>query len=133
METKFFLHRIQRKNGTIEKGIEVHETLNAAILAYHGRMKLAGSQDPGGIDFVSCMVTDGSGAVVRPYAETWLRGGYEVAFFVHYTRKDGNSYIKGIDVYADYESAKQDHSSSCASMVADAFYHISFIARQQFP
>ena len=104
METKYFLHRIQRANGAFDKGTEVHDTLDAAILSFHGRMKLAGMSE---LDFLSCMITDGSGSVVRPFAETWK--AEEVAgntFFMHYIRNDGGTYTKGIDVCNSYDAAK---------------------------
>ena len=104
MESKFFLHRIQRNNGVFDKGVEVHDTLDAAILSYHGRMKLAGTS---GIDFLSCMVTDGSGSVRRTFAETWKQGAEEGnIFFMHYIRNDGGTYTKGIDVFNSYDAAK---------------------------
>jgi hypothetical protein len=31
MENKFFLHRIRKENGLYSTGIEVHDTLEAAI------------------------------------------------------------------------------------------------------
>ena len=104
MESKFFLHRIQRNNGVFDKGIEVHDTLDAAILSYHGRMKLAGTS---GIDFLSCMVTDGSGSVRRPFADTWKQGAEEGnIFFMHYARNTGGTYTKGIDICNSYDDAK---------------------------
>ena len=108
METKFFLHRIQRKNGAFEKGVEVHDTLDSAILAYHGRMKLAGNPDTPNIDYVSCMITDGSGSVVRPFAETWKTDAIQGnVFFMHYCRNAAGAYTKGIDVCEAYDAAKQ--------------------------
>ena len=50
---KYFLHRIQIQSGTLSKGIEVHDTLAAAILAYHGRMKLAYGGNPD-VTFLNC-------------------------------------------------------------------------------
>lgn len=106
MENKYFLHRIQRKNGVFDKGIEVHDTLDDAILAYHGRMKLAG--DPG-FDFLSCMITNGSGSIASPFADTWKDATVEGnIFFMHYIRKDGEVYTKDIDILDNYDAAKQD-------------------------
>ena len=95
---KYFLHRIQRANGDFTKGIEVHETLDAAVLSFWGRMKLAYGKSE--IDFVSCKITDETGAIVAPYDMTWLQEGepQENKFFLHHIRKDGNSYDKDIDV-----------------------------------
>lgn len=95
---KYFLHRIQRANGDFTKGIEVHETLDAAVLSFWGRMKLAYGKSEN--DFVSCKITDETGAIVAPYDMTWLQEGepQENKFFLHHIRKDGNSYDKDIDV-----------------------------------
>lgn len=35
MENKYFLHQIKRTNGTIEKGIVVKDTHEAALQSYH--------------------------------------------------------------------------------------------------
>jgi len=35
MEDKFFLHRIRKDGDTYTAGIEVHDTLDAAIQAFH--------------------------------------------------------------------------------------------------
>lgn len=95
---KYFLHRIQRANGDFTKGIEVHETLDAAVLSFWGRMKLAYGKSEN--DFVSCKITDETGTIVAPYDMTWLQEGepQENKFFLHHIRKDGNSYDKDIDV-----------------------------------
>ena len=41
MENKFFLHRIRKDGDTYNKGIEVHDSLDAAIQSFHSQMKLA--------------------------------------------------------------------------------------------
>ena len=106
MENKFFLHRIQRENGSISKGIEVHDTLDSAILAYHGRMKLAYGGNPA-ITFMDCKITDSSGNVVGKYNETWnAESGDENTFFQHYIRVDGETIAKNIDVFEGYNAAK---------------------------
>lgn len=65
MESKFFLHRIRKDNGTYNKGIEVHDTLNAAIQSFHAQMKMAyNNPSYPNTTYVSCMVTDGQGNVV---------------------------------------------------------------------
>ena len=101
---KYFMHRIQVENGTTTKGIEIHDTLDSAVLAYHGRMKNAYGASAG-MTFTSCMITDGSGAVVRPYDETWRGEQGENAFFLHYIRKDGETFTKGIDLCETYGAA----------------------------
>lgn len=70
MENQFFVHEIKGFNGTISnKGIVVAETYDAARQTYHAYLgAYAYGHDPE-TDFVSCMITDISGAVLM--AETW--------------------------------------------------------------
>ena len=102
---KYFLHRIQIQNGTLSKGIEVHDTLAAAILSFHGRMKLAYGANPD-VTFMSCKITDGSGIVLSGYNETYNANPGVNAFYLHYIRKDGDTITKGIDACASYGAAK---------------------------
>lgn len=105
---KYFLHRIQRANGAFTKGIEVHDTLDSAILSYWGRAKLAYGKTEH--DFVSCMITDEAGSIVDPYNTTWLKidAPRENAFFLHHIRLDGDIYGKDIDVLELEEIARGD-------------------------
>ena len=70
MGTKYFVHEIKSKNETVSnKGIVVSETYDAARQTYHAYLgAYAYGHDPDS-DFVSCMITDMSGAVLM--AETW--------------------------------------------------------------
>ena len=103
---KYFLHRIQRENGVLAKGIEVHDTLDSAILSYHGRMKLAYGANPA-IAFMDCKITDGNGAIVGKYNEVWnAQPSAENTFFQHYIRVEGETITKNIDVCADHNAAK---------------------------
>ena len=108
MSTKYFLHRIQKEDGAFSKGIEVHDTLNAAVLSFWGRMKY-GYDNPTkpGMTFVSCKVTDSNGNVVGKYDMTWLKEGAEEenVFFMHHIRKDGETFSKDIDVCESREEA----------------------------
>lgn len=71
METKFFMHRIKRTNNTFDKGIEVKDTFEVAKQSYHAYLgAYAYGQNPD-TDFVSCNITDMSGAVLM--AETWVK------------------------------------------------------------
>lgn len=105
MEDKFFLHRIRYDNGAYNKGIEVHDSLDAAIQSFHAQMKL-GYNNPTNpnTNLVSCMVTDQLDNVVPNYNETWEIGNHS-EFFVHYIRHDGETYTKGIDVFDNYTDA----------------------------
>lgn len=104
---KYFLHRIQKENGAFTKGIEVHDSLDSAVLSYHGRMKTAYGANPS-MTFVSCAITDGNGNIVYPYCETWVkdREQAENKFFMHYIRVDGSVFTKGIDALEYYDAAK---------------------------
>ena len=106
MIEKFFLHRIQKENGTISKGIEVHDTLDGAILSYHGRMKLAYGANPA-ITFMDCKITDGNGAIIGKNNETYnAEPDAENTFFQHYIRVDGETITKNIDAFTNYNAAK---------------------------
>lgn len=68
---KFFLHQIKRTNGTIDKGIVVKDTYEGARQSYHAYLgAYAYGQNPD-TDFVSCHITDMSGAVLM--TETWVK------------------------------------------------------------
>ena len=105
MEDKFFLHRIRKDGDTYTAGIEVHDTLDAAIQSFHSQMKMAyNNPSYPNMKYVSCMVTDENDEIVAGYNETWSKEKSR-DFFVHYIRHDGDSYTKGIDVKSDYASA----------------------------
>ena len=107
MENKFFLHRIRKDGDTYTAGIEVHDTLDAAIQAFHSQMKMA-YNNPAypNMTYVSCMVTDSEDRIVSDYSETWSKNRDDITdFFMHYIRHEGETYTKGIDVCADYGTA----------------------------
>ena len=109
MENKYFLHRIRKDNGVYSAGIEVHDTLDAAIKSFHSQMKMAyNNPSYPNTTYVSCMVTDENDKVVPGYNETWNKGKVR-DFFVHYIRHDGENYTQGIDVQADYGAACRAH------------------------
>ena len=105
MEDKFFLHRIRKDGDTYAAGIEVHDTLDAAIQSFHSQMKMAyNNPSYPNMKYVSCMVTDSKDKIVPGFNETW--GAKNIQnFFVHYIRKDGETYTKGIDIKDDYGAA----------------------------
>ena len=72
MEPKFFLHQIKRTRGTIEKGIVVKDTLEAALQSYHAYLGAYAYGNNAETDYVQCMITDMSGNVMTPYSETWI-------------------------------------------------------------
>lgn len=65
----FFLHQIKRTNGTIEKGIAVHGSLDGARQGYHAYLGAYAYGHDANTDFVSVEITDMTGA--RIMAETW--------------------------------------------------------------
>ena len=71
MDNKFFMHQIRRTNGTIDKGIVVKDTFEAAKQSYHAYLGAYAYGHDQNTDFVSCMITDMSGAVLTPFSETW--------------------------------------------------------------
>lgn len=73
MATKTFMHRIKEENGTFDKGIEVHDTYEAAKASYHAYLGAYAYDNPKfpKVNYVSCMITDISGMVLMQ--ETWIR------------------------------------------------------------
>ena len=105
MENKFFLHRIRKDGDNYTMGIEVHDSLDAAIQSFHSQMKMAyNNPSYPNMKYVSCMVTNENDEVVQGYSETWSKEKVR-DFFVHYIRHDGDNYTKGIDVQSDYSAA----------------------------
>ena len=107
---KYFLHRIQRSNGAFTKGIEVHETLDSAILSFWGRMKLGYNKTE--VDFVSCKIIDETGRIVDPYDKTWIKDvQQENKYFLHHVRLDGNTFTKDVDVLDSLDTAYGDFAA----------------------
>lgn len=99
----YYMHRIQRAKGTYTKGIEVHNTLDAALLSFWGRMKLGYGKTE--CDFVSCKITDSNGEIVKD--ATWKKDGIEDnKFFLHHIRNDGDTVDKAIDILDSNDAAK---------------------------
>ena len=69
MENKFFLHEIKRTGETINKGIVVADTYDAAKQGYHAYLGAYAYNHEANTDFVSCMITDMSGSTFM--SETW--------------------------------------------------------------
>jgi len=67
---KFFMHQIKRTNGTIDKGIVVKDSYDGAKQSYHAYLGAYAYGNNADTDFVSCMITDMSGAVLM--SETWM-------------------------------------------------------------
>ena len=112
MEEKYFLHRIQESDGTFSKGIEIHDTLDAAILSFWGRMKLAYGGNAS-ITFMSCKITDNNGGVIAPYDQTWSANtAVDNQFFMHHIRLDGETYSKDIDVCATFDLARSSFAAA---------------------
>lgn len=73
----YFVHRIRRTNGTIDKGIEVKETLDDAKQAYHAQLSAwAYDHDPN-TDFVSVALTVESDNFNLMMSENWKKKAVE--------------------------------------------------------
>lgn len=129
MEDKFFLHRIRKDGDNFTTGIEVHDTLDAAIQSFHSQMKMAyNNPSYPNMKYVSCMVTDGNDEVVPGFNETWGEKNIQ-EFFVHYIRRDGETYTKGIDVCQDYNTARRSfHTQMEYGHGNSKFPNIAFVA-----
>ena len=131
MEDKFFLHRIRKDGNNFTTGIEVHDTLDAAIQSFHSQMKTAyNNPSYPNMTYVSCMVTNENDEVVPGYNETWSKERVH-EFFVHYIRHDGNTYTKGIDVKSDYGAAcRAYHTYLEYGFGNSKFPNVSFVANK---
>lgn len=129
MENKFFLHRIRKDGDNYVTGIEVHDTLDAAIQSFHSQMKMAyNNPSYPNMKYISCMVTDEEDKVVPGYNETWSKEKIH-DFFVHYIRHDGNNYNKGIDVQSDYGTACRSYHTHMEYGYGNSkFPNVSFVA-----
>lgn len=75
MENKFFMHRIKHTNGTWDKGIEIKDAFDDAKQSYHSYLGAYAYGHDANTDFVSCMITDTTGAVLME--ETWIKPALE--------------------------------------------------------
>lgn len=71
MEKKYFLHQIKRNNGTIDKGIVVKDSFEAAKQGYHAYLGAYAYGQDANTDYVSCMIIGTSGTVLL--SETWIK------------------------------------------------------------
>lgn len=71
MDNKFFLHQIKRTNGTIDKGIVVKDTFEAAQQSYHAYLGAYAYGQNIDTDYVSCEITDIYGTQL--INETWIK------------------------------------------------------------
>lgn len=69
MQNTYFLHQIKRTNGTVDKGIVVKDSYEAAKQGYHAYLGAYAYGQNTSTDFVSCEITDTYGA--RLMSETW--------------------------------------------------------------
>lgn len=131
MENKFFLHRIRKDGDTYACGIEIHDTLDAAIQAFHSQMKMAyNNPSYPNMTYVSCMVTDEEDKVVPGYSETWEKEKVR-DFFVHYIRHDGDTYSKGIEVKSNYGDACRSYHTYLEYGYGNTrFQNVTFVANK---
>lgn len=61
---KYFLVQIKRTSGTIEKGVAVKDTLNAAKQSFHAYLGAYGYGMVAEIDYVCVAILDGAGNMV---------------------------------------------------------------------
>ena len=69
----FFMHRIRRTNGVVDKGVEVKETLDDAKQAYHAQLSAWAYKHDPNTDFVSVCITDDGKNFNVLESENWLR------------------------------------------------------------
>lgn len=66
-EEKWFLSQIKRnkETGNFDKGVVVHSSKENALNGFHAYFGAYGYDHDGTIDYVSCSVSDMSGAIIR--------------------------------------------------------------------
>ena len=65
----FFMARIKRTNGVIEKGLEVKETYDAAKQSYHAYLGAYAYGHDANTDYVACYIINAGGT--RMMWEVW--------------------------------------------------------------
>ena len=76
----FFMHRIKvNSNSTVDKGIEVKETLDDAKQSYHAYLGAYAYDHDQNTDFVSVAITDDSDNFTLLLCENWKRKPVEPA------------------------------------------------------
>ena len=68
---KYFLRQIKGKDNTVDKGIVVKNTYEAALQGYHAYLGAYAYGQSESTDFVQCMITDMGGSVLN--SEAWIR------------------------------------------------------------
>ena len=71
MENTYFFMRAKRTNGTIEKGVEVKTSLEAALQSYHAYLGAYAYQHDVNTDYVACYVVSTTGE--RMTWEVWQK------------------------------------------------------------
>lgn len=75
MTETFFMHRIKHNSSTDawDKGIEVKDSLAAALQSYHAYLGAYAYGHDANTDMVSCMITNIYGTVIEPFHEAWIK------------------------------------------------------------
>lgn len=60
---KFFLVQIKQTNGTMEKGVVVKDTLDAARQSYHAYLGAYAFGNAANTDYVQVAILDGNGSI----------------------------------------------------------------------
>jgi hypothetical protein len=58
---KYFMARIKRTNGTVEKGLEVKDSFDAAKQSYHAYLGAYAYEHDANTDYVACYIVDSYG------------------------------------------------------------------------
>ena len=69
MNEIYFMARAKRTNGTIEKGLEVKDSLDAARQSYHAYLGAYAYEHDPNTDYVACYIVDAYGS--RDMWEVW--------------------------------------------------------------
>ena len=140
MENKYFMHRIKKENGNYVKGIEVHDSIDSAVLSFWSYNVYAyNNPDYPDVTFVSCKITDINGNILHNYDMLWRKNvegnNEDEKYFMHHIRKDGSTFNKDIDICNNIETARLAYSKAMAygynnPRHADVLYVSCMITRE---
>ena len=123
---KYFFHHIRRTNGTIDKQIDICATFDEAKHSFRKFMGDYGYGMRQDTDFVSAMITDESGKIVKPYDETWTCSAVD-KFYMHRIKKTGEQWDKGIEVKDTFNAAKQSFNSYLGAWAYGYSENVGFV------
>ena len=116
MDDRYFFHHIRRTSGKFDKNIDEFAELEAAKKAFRTFLGSYGFGYRQDTDYVSAVITDKTGEVIKPYDDTWIKGIPVHKFFMHRIKiergEEGEELLtRGIEVHDSLDQAKQSFNA----------------------